>query len=269
MKGVHIYALLFFVLIAACKSTSTDRAVKDNNTTSRVTGKYEASVNAPLCYVLCDFSASQDPASTEDMTTNAASIFDAIKEEYSVTCININTSQYERPFFQYSPPDSKDIETPKEKKKRKELVKQQQDSLTSRLNRLKMAIRASNTCLIRALERVASDLAVDPDNKAKPVRIIILSDMLEACANDFGRINLEKQPYKQAIAMLKKMKRPGFGFGGYSNIDISVTASSRISINDPGGLRNFWKEVFAKYGYTFNSPITASLPNWIHSINHP
>lgn len=227
-----------------------------------------ALANLPICYVLCDFSQSQAAVSKADITQNALEIYQQINSTYALAYININSSQYEKPFFEYVPPANQDIETPKERKQKEAMAKEAKQRLAAALNQLSINDKANSTCIIRALGRVANDLANNPDNRKRPMRIILLSDMLEACSSDFGYINLEKPPYNKALLMLKKMKKPNYTFEGYTDINVAITASSTKPLIDSDGLQGFWKEVLAKFGYTLKSPITASLPNWIHAANN-
>jgi hypothetical protein len=220
-----------------------------------------------LCYVLCDFSGSQDPESLKDMLGNANAVFAALRNKFKIRFVNINAAQYERPFFEYEPVAVKTITTPIEKRKRQAFEKRIADSLAAILQQLSAKATAARTCIIKSINRVANDLAGDPENKTHPVRILILSDMLEACSNDFGKINLEKPPYDGAMARLKQMRKPDFTFGGFTDLVISITASSRRDIPNSDQLRRFWVGVFAKYDYTFTQPITSQLPGWIHNTN--
>jgi hypothetical protein len=218
----------------------------------------------PVCYVLCDFSQSQAADSKADITQNALKIYQQMSGVYALAYININSSQYAKPFFEYVPPASKSILTPKEKKQKMADVEAAKQQLANSLQQLSINDRANNTCIIRALGRVANDLANNPANKKKPIRVIVLSDMLEACSSDFGYINLEKPPYQKALQTLTKMKKPSYTFAGYNDLAISVTASSSEAVADPDGLNAFWKQVLANFGYDFNVPITAELPAWLN-----
>jgi hypothetical protein len=218
---------------------------------------------APICYVLCDFSNSQDANSQGDIASNAKEIFKQMRSRYAMAYININAPQLQKAFFQYVPPETKEIETPRERRQRQDAMNQQAATLAQRLNELGQGEKANQTCIIKALNKVADELAISDQNKTRPVRIIVLSDMLEVCTNDFGPINLEKPPYQKAIQALEKMKPPPFGFNQYNDLKIGITASSGKSGIPISDLLGFWKEVFAKYGYTLEKPIAAVLPDWV------
>lgn len=220
--------------------------------------------NGPICYVLCDFSNSQNAASQTDIVDNAKAIFTKLHSQFALVYFNINAPQFQKPFFQHAPPKVSDIETPSEGRQRDTLLNKAAARLGEKLDSLQQNARAQFTCIIKALGNIANRLASDAQNKVKQVRIIILSDMLEVCQNDFGAVNLERPPYERAVQLLQQMNEPAYGFGGYGNLDISVIASSQKMIADDSGLLYFWKQVFAKYGYQFNKPITAELPAWLN-----
>ncbi len=253
---------VFCILLGvhACSDTVIDKDVPTPATDP-------ADHNSAICYVLCDFSRSQDSESLKDIVNNGNAVFEAIHKRFVIRFLNINATQYERPFFEYVPAAVKLLQTPIEKKKRREFEKKMSDSLVKVLNQWSISANADKTCIIKAIDRVANDLASDPENKENTIRVIILSDMLEACSNDFGKINLEKPPYNKATMLLNRMTKPAFTFRGFKDLLISVTASSRRDIPNHDLLRNFWVQVFAKYDYPFNNPITPSLPSWIYNKN--
>jgi hypothetical protein len=249
MKKVHLLLLLFIISACGCPTTTTNKQI------------------FPSCFIICDFSASQGGNSIEEIKNNAREIFEKISRKYNVKIYDIKSAQYTKPLFEYINPFRKRISTPLEREKWSKENGSMKTILSRKLDSAGRESKNPNTCIIRLLTRIVDDLASDTNNKNNPIRIIILSDMLEYCNYPFGNIDLENAAYQAALNSLSKMPPPKYTLAGYTDIEISLIASSQRAIN-PASLNNFWEQVFIKYGYTLKGPITATLPSWINSANN-
>lgn len=214
-----------------------------------------APANTPgICYVLCDFSASQGVRSRQTIVKNASRIFEKGMKNYHFSYYDIATQRYEAPFFDYT--DSSAMIVKKSLRKsidaRKILFR---DSLNRQMIKLCQEQGARNTCIMRTLDKIAASIGV----KFKgPIKIFILSDMLEDCIYESVRINIDSAPFELASKNLSKLPKPTFTFKGYE-IEVLPVVSSEKSTSFPK-LFEFWKQVFAKYDYDLKS-LSIQLPD--------
>jgi hypothetical protein len=217
--------------------------------------------NKPVCYVLCDVSTSLNSADAKTARHHAEAIFRRAKG-YDFKYFDISDAFFKRSFFEYEAPVPGQILTPTERERIKRAFSSNCDRLHQILENLYHS-PSSNTCIIRTIRKVANSIAADNKAELKEIKIVILSDMLEDCANDFGKIDIGSGDFKAATRTLSGMPTPNFSFSGYRNIEVSIVVTSEQNIGDDSPLFSFWKTMFKKYGYDLNKPITPDLPGWL------
>lgn len=260
MKASYLYSILFAVTVVSC---GQDKAHEPRIPPDVVIPGN--SNHAPkACYILCDFSASQDDISRLVIIRNAEIIFRQVyKQEFRFKYYDISSATYELPFFECVPPPVPILPRPSDLKEIKRKFIEQSDTLHERLIRLSRQPSANSTCIIRTLDKVANSIAREYTKDSNSIiKIVILSDMLEDCTYSFGRIDIDHADYITAFRTLSRMPAPNFTFSNYRNIEITIVASSQRKINTDA-LYNFWTAVFRKYRYEFNSPIAVDLPKWV------
>ncbi len=258
------YIFIYSLFATAC--THSDKAngpISLSEATKKYTGGYESNTPLPVCYVLCDFSASLTGSSRQLVIENAARVLRSCVPEYRVKYYDINAAQFTPPFFEYAVASGYLVKA-SDIKNKTTIINKAADSLQQVIKSLHKSPFPSGTCIIRTLDKIANALGVDDAaRQGRTTRIIILSDMLEDCSYPFGRINIEKPPFNPAFNILKKMPKPVFNLEPYKGLEVTVVASSSHVIADVNFLFVFWKEVFGRYGFEFKGPITTNLPSWI------
>jgi hypothetical protein len=250
----YIKIILFVVMATGCVNS-------DDNTSKRADGPpaQPPAIPRKFCYVLCDFSASQDQQSRDLIIRNAKTIFSKA-EEFSIRYYDISSAAFPS-FFECGPRGGERIERPSEKIKRKEKTWMQADSLSKEMMRLSQLPSSSNTCIIKTIDKVCRSMKAQVSAK-DTIKIVILSDMLEDCVYDFGEIDIDHLPYSKALQTLGKMPKPNCTFAGYKNIEVNIVAVSQKSLNT-NMLEQFWDQVFLKYDLSSKPMITVELPGWI------
>jgi hypothetical protein len=250
MKQLSVL-FLSFLFIPSLKS---QRAARDCRGTLTA-----AASPASICYVLCDFSASQ--ATTLDrIIAQAKTIFDKEGKEALTRYIAIGSASMEGTFFEYQPLEPKKVMTPIEDYTRKAYFPCMKARLDTALENLKRQTRYPNSCIINAIGIIASDLT-NLAVKNEVVKIYILSDMMEDCNfRGKGKIDLARGDYRSALAVLDRLAAPLSTFQPYPRIKITLVGTSTVQGIDMQELNMFWRRVLAKYQYNFQGAISSSLP---------
>lgn len=214
------------------------------------------------CYVLCDFTKSQDKMSRGVIISNADSIFgSAASKGYYCAVYDISDEIFEEPIFKL-PFNDATIRTDREREADEAKLKSERKRFKDTLNQVSK-MSNGNTCLINSIEKIATILAGDSVNKEnRRIKIILLSDMLEDCSFDSFRIDIDNGDFKTAEQALEKLKGPAFTFAGFKDIEINIVASSgkRIPV---GEHFRFWQKVFKRFGYNLTTSISSQLPRWV------
>lgn len=214
-----------------------------------------------VCYVLCDFSASQGNKSRTDISLNALKIYEAANKKCKLRYYNINAPDFEGPFFEFLH-ITKQAKDPRTRWKIDSMSKPQKDTLANLLFKNCSSTAPTNTCIIKSLDKIARSMKNQiGNNKELNVDIIVLSDMLEDCTLSFGKIDIDHEAFDKAFKTLGQMHSPTFTFKDFKNLTITLTASSEKNM-DLENLQNFWTEVLKRYHYPLNSAITTDLPEW-------
>lgn len=215
-----------------------------------------------FCYVLCDYSKSQSPDSFAIMQKNAVELFDRISPQYRVKFFQIGLNYGQPVFFQYRPADRLDIESDMEIENRDNYRACMKDSLTGILAMLKKQ-QTENTCILSTIERVLREITSDVQIKTDTIRIVILSDLIEACNRNGRSINLTESQESE----IRKIERnpdylPAISFAAYPNLSASlIISTTNNKINGPD-LFSFWNSVFGHCGLRLEGSYTTSLPAW-------
>jgi hypothetical protein len=253
---IYAFSILLIVGITGCKqneSTAEKQPVVEKKAVEKkpVVKKY--------CYVLCDFSGSQDQSSINVISENAEAIFKAARQ-YDIRYYDITTPDLERAFFRSDPEEDDLIETPSQKRERLSMDTARLDSLSGLITKMRSAPLSGSTCIITSIDKVCRSLAREV-SKDDIVKVVILSDMLEDCTYSFGKIDIDHAPFSMALKTLDSMESPKYTFAGY-NVELSIIGSSQRSIN-MAGLDSFWEKVFSRYGLKDKPLIAVDLPRWI------
>ena len=226
--------MIFTSILVSCAGTDVPTPVKKTG----------------ICFVLCDFSASQSPGSRQKIMTNALRLFDKSIKNYQWQYYDIGSNRYDGSFFTYN--DSTNITaTLSEHKAIAARKKLRRDSLNREMIKLSVEQGNRNTCIMRTLDKIAGALPRNPRVPKPEVKIYILSDMLEDC-NDGQRINIDNASFDVALKNLSKLPKPDFTFKDYQEIEIIPVVSSDKNTNFRN-LFEFWKQVLAKYDYTLTA----------------
>ncbi len=252
MKKLILFCLpLYVILFSSCKNKDTYECKTKIKTTSLPT---------PMCYMLCDFSQSQDTLSFEEMKNNTLTVFSKINKEYSVKLFDIRENGTRKAFFDYSLPEKTSIETPKQEKKREKYFSCMLDSLKAKLEELSALKKSKSTCIIDILDALASEVKNDMPDKDLPVKIVILSDMLEDCCGIkvINSVNAARSIENRPVSNT---------FSNYKAEASLVLSSKNKQHTSNEDLLNFWKRVFDKYRCAFDTSFTMSLPLWVRQLN--
>ncbi|MBL7731947.1 MAG: hypothetical protein JNM88_12270 [Chitinophagaceae bacterium] len=214
------------------------------------------------CYILCDFTKSQDSISRAVIVSNADSIFGSIMSKgYYCAVFDISDEIFEIPFSEL-PPEASTVYTDKARKEYQDSLKTKRKKFKDTLIRVSQRSNG-NTCLINSIEKIATLLAGDTANKEnRNIKIILLSDMLEDCAFGAVRIDIDDGDFKTAEHALDQVNPPAFTFEGFKNIEINIVASSGKKIPVADHFR-FWQKVFKRFGYNLTTSINTQLPRWV------
>jgi hypothetical protein len=248
----------FTLAIASCSGSENLQPTELNRT-------HTAGGNNPamtVCYIICDFSASQGSNSRQTIIRNANTIFKAGTEKgYWLRYYDIGAPQFVEAFFECKITGGS-IMSGGERRQLQDSIRKQRDTLNKVMTKLCQPPFPKNTCILTAISKVANSLSSNAgENNKTPIKIAILSDMLEDCNYHFGSINIEKGDYKTALATIAKMTKPRFTFAG-KNVEFSFVASSNLDIKNYEQLFEFWKQVLAKFDYELKTAISSDLPNW-------
>jgi hypothetical protein len=217
----------------------------------------------PTYYVLCDFSASQGRQSLQVIMENADSLFKVMcRQNARIIYMDISAAQFEKPFFDYKLECPSFVTGTRLKELEQEKISQG-DTLRRRMQRICQLPSSNNTCIIRTIEKVANSMPRDigPGKIDQPVKMVILSDLLEDCQNGLRRINIDRADFAPAFERLASMPTPTSTFSDYKNMEITLVAASQRIIKQDS-LNRFWKEVFGKFSYDLKGDISVSLPRW-------
>ncbi|WP_315823903.1 hypothetical protein [Paraflavitalea speifideaquila] len=217
----------------------------------------------PTYYVLCDFSASQGNQSRQAIIQNADSLFKVMCRQHArIIYFDISAAQYEKPFFDYSIVQPSFVTGTKLRQREQEIAVKG-DTLHRRMERICNLPSSLNTCIIRAIGKVANSMSRDigPGKIDQPVKIVILSDLLEDCAYNNRRVNIDRGDFTRAFQILDAMPKPTATFSTYKDIEITLVASSQRTIKQDS-LDSFWEAVFRKFDHQLTEPISVSLPRW-------
>lgn len=252
---IYAFSILLIVGITSCKQDES----KVNKQPAAEKKAVEKQPVKKYCYVLCDFSGSQDQSSIDVISKNAKTIFEKAKQ-YDIRYYDIRTPDLERAFFQSDPQEDDLIETPSQKRERLNKDTTLLNSLSGLIAKKRSAKLSGSTCIITGIDRVCRSLAREV-SKDDIVKVVILSDMLEDCTYSFGKIDIDHAPFSKAFKVLDSMQSPKYTFAGY-NVELSIVGSSQKKI-DMAALDSFWEKVFARYGLKDKPLIAVDLPRWI------
>lgn len=251
----YALSILLIVAIAGCKgedATAGKQAVATKDVVEKKPAK-------KYCYVLCDFSGSQDQSSLDVISENAKTIFKHAKQ-YNLRYYDVTTPHLAGTFFQSDSQDDDLIETPSQERERLHKDTARLESLSGLITKMRSAPLSGSTCIITGVNKVCHLLPREV-NKDDIIKVVILSDMLEDCTGDLGKIDIDHAPIRKAFKTLDSMPDPQYTFAGY-NVELSIVGSSQKSIN-MAELDSFWERVFAKYALKDKPLIAVGLPRWI------
>jgi hypothetical protein len=256
MASKPLVTAALFCIILSCSSIESSEVPLS-------AGNIQRTIIPNLCYVLCDFSASQGNKSREAIRSNALKIYETAKTKCKIRYYDINAPEFQLPFFEFLPL-FKEAKTPMQQRKILLLAKTQSHTLDSLIKSNYASGASGQTCIIKALSKIAQSLTHHArQNKTQNISIIVLSDMLEDCDFTFGKINIDNRNMELAFKTLAQMPKPAFTFKEYPDLKITLTASSdkRADIDK---LHAFWMAVLKKFDYELTDPITTDLPNWVN-----
>jgi hypothetical protein len=256
MKRTFIFFVLTSLLGLACSNSNSGKEHSSYTPKTKVEGVH------PLCYVFCDFSTSQGKASEAAIAQNAVKIFKAQMGKCEMRFYDISVSNFGKPFFSH---EMRTIRMSKPSEIKKMALED-----AERVNMLKYAIdslykiqRPKTTCIVKNIGRAADDfINYDPTGEAH-FKIVFLSDMLEFCEYDFGKILIEKSIFKQAFSSLSKMRKPTITLDKFPNLQLFTIVSSEKPIHKCDSLNLFWNEVFKHYNYNKTLPLSSVIPGAI------
>jgi hypothetical protein len=221
--------------------------------------KYDKNFPVEVCVVLCDFSASQG-SSLQTIKQNAITIYNSAALNSELWYYDINAPHFEGAFVQ-SLKLFKNVKKPSEEKQYMRYADSLGRVLEGQLAKRSVPAASQSTCIITALNTAVQSI-IKTARKDQSIEIIVLSDMLEDCPHDFGRVDIDNANFDVAMKMLDKMQKPEFGLKEYKKIKVSLTASSRDTKLSSDKLYTFWKKALNKFDYELKEPITAILPAW-------
>lgn len=249
-------ALLLYGCMNASSETKAPTIARESVTVQQL---YENSFSADWCFVLCDFSASQG-TSLQTVKNKAQRIYQSAKLKTKIRFYDVNAVQFAAPFFEYTRLVNRMM-----KPSEKERLRRDADSMGTILNSsLTSPAGSQSTCINRGISAVAQSLGDLAPHKTETIWIIVLSDMLEDCTYDWGRIDIDNASYEQALKMLDKMPKPLFGLKNYKNVHIKLTACSGDNKVSSEKLFVFWKKLLSRYDYNLTTPINNELPAWVN-----
>lgn len=256
---MKIFVCLTMVIIILSCCTNANSAGIDEARPKQITS--DVPIPADICYVLCDFSASQGN-SLQTVKEKAYRIYDAAKLKCEVFFFDINGPQFSDPFFS-SDLLLKNAKRPSDKENFKKKADSLGNTLKVELSKKSVPNASQNTCIIRSITTTVQSLTDKIKNSEQRIWIIILSDMLEDCTYDFGKIDIDNASYEIAMKQLDKMPKAIFTLKDFKNINIKLAVCSKDNTISSEKLFLFWKKVFARYDYNLVRPPTQELPNWV------
>jgi hypothetical protein len=218
-----------------------------------------------LCYVLCDFSASQGK-SLQTIREKALKIYNAAKLKCRLRFYDINAPQFAEPFFQFDLLAA-NAKRPSDKIKFQKIADSMSKVLDASLVKKSMPSASQSTCIIRTLITSVQSLSDVAKSKEQRIWIVALSDVLEDCIYDFGHVDIDNASFENALKLLDKMPKPLFTLKDYKNINVKLTVCSEDNKLNSEKLFLFWKKVLSKFDYNLVLPITRELPYWVNNNN--
>lgn len=244
MIGKSIAALLFLCFISvASEATATPFGRKQTR---------------PILFVICDFSSSQKAKGIAMITSKALTVFKKMSDKYDAYFYDVSSPIFDDEFYKSEAPvlvrasDYRQWEKAKEDREQELLRKL--DSMRKYSTR--------RTCILTAIDKVMNRLAANPAYKNVPVRVLVISDMLEDCSYEKGAINIDKGSYRKAFEKLGEMSKPVETFKGYRDVLIQLIGTSQFDNKQLDLLNEFWKKVLERYSYKLAAPISPVLPEW-------
>lgn len=255
MKTNNICFVIMAIALSCCMNVNPGETIKPADTH----WKRDKNFPVEICVVLCDFSASQG-SSLQTIKQNAMTIYNSAALNSELWYYDINAPQFEGAFLQ-SLKLFKNVKKPSEEKQYMRHADSLGKVLEGQLAKRSAPAASQSTCIITALNTAVQSI-IKTAKKDQSIEIIVLSDMLEDCSYDFGRVDIDNANFDVAIKTLDKMSKPVFGLKEYSKVKIALTASSKDTKLSGEKLYTFWKKVLGKYDYQLKEPVTTLLPTW-------
>lgn len=251
MKKTIALMMITGVLFSSCGNSTSEKAFEKRK--------------LPLLYVICDFSSSLDTAAYRQIVGNVRTCFEKLSATYDIKVFGISESPFTQPVFEFRK-ERRMSTTPKDRENEEKRRKDSAEKLSEKLLEYAMANRTSNTCILQQIKRAGGDFRNYDSSGKTPVRLIVLSDMLEDCSSGSLTISIAGGRFSEELGKVPDSARilaDGYSFQGLQNFKLGIIMSSaRTKVNDDS-LNGFWKEVFSRFGYRNWERLSNAMPNWI------
>ncbi len=241
-KTLPIIIAIVSIFYTGCKPSDCSEMVRlDANRPNRI--------EPPVCIVLCDFSASLDTESVNQVKAGALKIFDRYYGRKKLQFYPINRGS-EPPMFETDGFVFDSTSAPSQQVQVKRCYGYLKPECRHQLGLVldhQSQTRPRETYIIQSLESAVKSIGIVDKKSNDYHSIFILSDMLEYGSSDFGSLNIESKPVEEGIDKLSQSKTANFPLVN-SNTEIRVGLFSQ-SVNHPELLTTFWSQVFYRLGY--------------------
>lgn len=196
-----------------------------------------------IMVVLCDITKSLDTSSINKVKENALKILNKYPEA-EIYFFPIDSNLYTNPLL--------GKKSYKNMRYSEKSASEKKDVETLKIN-IEQTYRNRNTrasCIIKGFTMAANKFKEFKPKENYKFKLIFLSDMLEYCFYEPGKINLEnKAQYKKALDVLQKLPTPEMPLSSLPvEITFVITAHKQLPI-DENLHKEFWKAVCQKHGY--------------------
>ncbi len=242
--------LVLLALLAACTAQQQSREVPD--------GKSETTPSVVV--VLCDVSNSvtvkgSKAQNLDQVIAEAQKLLSCFPAKSKIVYLPINENVLSKPLVEFAMTAYNDAT----KKKMKAKIASTGDLLRFKLDSLSK-VAGHNTCILTSIENGYELLLSESQHSAYKnhhYKLIILSDMLEACSSSRAgsvRIRHDDTTSMNAAASLFGQFQPEVTFNSL-DVDVVVYTPSALTPLVKSRLQNTWRTAFARMKYSKASEI--------------
>jgi von Willebrand factor type A domain len=234
----YLIVIVSVVFLIGCGNDSGNKKVDSTSTTIFPPD--------PITHVLimCDISRSMTPKDIEDISKAAQDLIKKLPKKAIFEVYPIEENIFSKNLLNVS--DVSDQAKSAIERKREKIIK----GLDSTLKQEYKERNIQSTCIVKSFKLAKNVFERKQSGEQKYNRhLVFISDMLEDCEHDFGRVNMEtKAGVDSAISKIKSSYNPNFNLNELGVKLHFVIITRKLPITEEKH-EAFWETVVEKLGY--------------------